>query len=212
MNTWNAGQILTVVRTINKMDVDYLGPDPTTQNQTLFQFMNVALWNLVRLCYNTETSDVLSISADGTANFMKNTQPITNMFEPLRMLASDGSEAPQRFTDSYPVGWYCEGPGQPIDVRGLTGQYLVKYIRYPRQVTQEADPVDCPEAGYKPLIMEISTLVKSVKNFYAEAQAMEGIARTGYDEIVQAAVSARGPSPGGNPPSFNDASRVRGGG
>lgn len=211
MNTWNAGQILSVVRTVNKMDIDYLGSDSTSQNQTLLQFMNVALWNLARLCYNTETSDPLEITADGTADFQKNAAPITNMFEPLRLLNADGSEAPQRYLDTSSVGWYCEGPGRQIDVRGMTGQCRMKYIRYPRQVTQESDPVDCPESGYKPLIMEISALVKSVKNFYQEAQAMEGTAKTGYDEIAQAAISARGPSPGGNPPSFNDSTRARGG-
>ncbi|QHT61696.1 hypothetical protein GXP70_18095 [Paenibacillus lycopersici] len=216
MNTWNAGQILSVVRTVNKMDIDYLGSDSTSQNQTLLQFMNVALWNLARLCYNAETSDTIAISADGNASFTRGNAAITNMFEPLRLIKVnvDGSEeeAPQRYLDTSAVGWYCEGPNQPIHIRGLSGSFKLKYLRYPRIVTQESDPVDMPESGYKPLIMEISALVKNVKNFYEEANAMEGAARSGYAEIVQAAISARGAAPGGSPPSFADVPKAKGDG
>ena len=170
MNTWNAGQILSVVRTINKMDITYLGPDDTTQNQTLFQFMNVALWNLVRLCYNTETSDTINLTADGPVTFQKGNADITNMFEPLRLIEVkvDNSEveAQKRYSDTAPVGWYRESENQPIDCRGLRGNYKLKYIRYPRQVTHETDPVDVSEAGYKALIMDMSALIKNVKNFY----------------------------------------------
>lgn len=211
INTWNAGQILSVVRTINRMDINYLGPDESTQDQTLLQFCNVALWSLARLCYNTETSDVATITAEGIVPFTFGNAPIANMYEPLRMLAADGSEAPQRYLDTSPVGWYCEGPGKPIDVRGLTGQYRLKYIRYPRQVTQASDPVDISESGYKPLIMEISSLIKSVKNFYAEAEAMGNVAKSGYAGITQAAISGRGPSSGGQPPSYGDVMKAQGG-
>jgi hypothetical protein len=213
MNTWNAGQILTVVRTVNKMDIDYLGSDTVTQNQMLFQFMNVALWNLVRLCYNTETSDVVTVTADGHVQFTKGNTAISNLYEPLRMLKiTNGveSEVPKRYSDTAPVGWYCEGPNQPIDLRGVTGEVKLKYIRYPRQVTQESDPVEIPESGYKALIMEISSLVKSVKNFYEEANAMAANAKAGYPVIAQAAMSARGPSAVGHPPDLDDAKRAGG--
>jgi hypothetical protein len=212
MNTWNAGQILTVVRTINKMDIDYLGPDQSTQDQTLIQFMNVALWKLARLMYNTEISDVLTVSGDGPVTFQKGQAPVTNMFEPLRIVdVSSGSEMPKRQAFTSARGWYCEGPNQPIDIRGFTGDFQLHYIRYPRQVTQASDPVDCPESGYHALIQEISALVKLTKNFYDEAAAAQNNAQVGYPAITQAAISARGPSSGGNPPSFRDADRLRGG-
>lgn len=214
MNTWNAGQILTVVRTVNKMDIDYLGADDTAQNQMLFQFLNVALWNLARLCYNTEVSDVVNITDDGPVEFTRGSAAITNMYEPLRLVRIDGGrevEVNKRSSDTAPIGWYCESPNQPIHVRGSTGQHRLKYIRYPRQVTQETDPVDCPESGYKALIMEISALVKDVKNFYQEAEAMAANAKSGYSAITQAAISGRGPSSGGMPPSFDDVKKAQGG-
>jgi hypothetical protein len=211
MNTWNAGQILSVVRTVNSMDITYLGPDSSTQNQTLFQFMNIALWNLVRLCYNTEVTDTMTISADGPITFTKGNAAITNMYEPLRMLiitAGIETEVQRRYSDTAPVGWYCEGPNQPIDLRGITGSIKLKYIRYPRQVTQESDPVDISESGYKALIMEMSSLVKNVKNFYEEANAMAANAKAGYPSITQAAISARGPSSGGQPPSMSEDPKI----
>jgi hypothetical protein len=212
MHTWNAGQILTVIRTVNKMDIDYLGPDESSQNQMLIQFMNVALWKLARLCFNTEVSDTLTISGDGPVTFQKGQAAIANMFEPLRIVdVSTGSEMPKRPAFTSARGWYCEGPNQPIDIRGFTGDFQLHYIRYPRQVTQASDPVDCPETGYQALIAEISAMVKDVKNFYDESAAMEAKAKAGYSVIEQAAQSARGPSSGGLPPSFRDVDRARGG-
>ncbi|PZD95237.1 hypothetical protein DNH61_11800 [Paenibacillus sambharensis] len=82
---------------------------------------------------------------------------------------------------------------------------------FQQPVTQAADPVDCPESGYQTLIMEISSQVKYVKNFYNEADAMVGAAKTGYAGITQAAISARGPSSGGQPPSYDDVQKARGG-
>jgi len=212
MHTWNAGQILTVVRTVNKMDIDYLGPDESSQNQMLIQFMNVALWKLARLCYNTEISDVLTISGDGPVEFEKGNSPITNMFEPLRIVdVNTGSEMPKRPAYTSARGWYCEAPNRTIDIRGFTGDFQLHYIRYPRQVTKENDQVDCPESGYSALINEISAQVKLVKNFYDESAAAQTAAQAGYPTITQAAISARGPSSGGNPPSFRDVDNARGG-
>jgi len=208
MNTWNAGQILSVVRTINKMDMGYLGDDPSTQNQTLFQFMNASLWKLAKLCHNTETSDTVNITADGPLQLTKGNTPITNMYEPLRLL-SDVGEVPRRYFQTSPYGWYCEGPNQPIDVKGITGPHRLVYIRYPRQVTQESDPVDIPESGYTALIMEISSLLKYVKNFYEEANAMGGNAKAGYTGIAQAAIAARGGD--SLTPAYSDVNKARGG-
>jgi len=213
MNTWNAGQILTVARTINKMDMSYLGPDEGSQDQTLIQFMNIALWDMARLCYNTEASDVMNVTADGVVDFTRGNIPITNMFEPLRLLNIGGGnemEVPKRYSDTAPTGWYCESPNQPIDLKGIRGQVKLKYIRYPRQVTQIGDPVDCPESGYDALINKISAQVKSVKNFYEESAAMEAKAKDGYPNVAQAAISARGQSSAGAPPSFGDVTTVRG--
>lgn len=214
MNTWNAGQIITVVRTINRMDISYLGSDETAQNQTLFQFMNVSLWKLARLCYNTETSDTISITTNGPVTFTNGNTVITNMFEPLRLLqvvSGTETEVPRRNSDTAPLGWYRESPNQSIDARGLNGSYKLKYIRYPRQVTQNSDPVDCPESGYQTLINEISAMVKSVKNYYEESSAMAANAKSGYTGLVQAAISGRGPSTGGQPPSMQDATVAKGG-
>jgi hypothetical protein len=212
MHTWNAGQILTVVRTVNKMDIDYLGPDQSTQDQTLIQFMNVALWKLARLMYNTEISDVLTVSGDGPVTFQKGQAAITNMFEPLRIIdVNTGSEMPKRPAYTSARGWYCEAPNRKIDIRGFTGDFELHYIRYPRQVTKSDDPVDCPESGYHALINEISAQVKLVKNFYEESSAAAGNAQAGYPMVTQAAISARGPSSGGNPPSFRDVDKARGG-
>lgn len=191
-----------------------MGPDESTQDQALLQFMNVALWNLARLCYNTESSDDIVISADGNVSFTMGNTPITNMYEPLRLLKVDGSseiEVQRRYSDTAPIGWYCESPNKPIHLRGVTGTLRLKYIRYPRQVTQASDPVDVSEAGYKPLIMEISSLIKSAKNFYQESEAMGAVAKSGYAGITQAAISGRGPSSGGQPPSYDDVKKAQGG-
>lgn len=209
MNTWNAGQILMVVRDINKMDMNYLGPDDEAQGQALIRFMNVALWNMARLCYNTETSDTINITDDGIVNFTRGNAPITNMYEPLRLLRN-GVEVPKRYSETSSRGWYCEGPNRPIHLRGFTGEVKMEYIRYPRQVTQDSDPVDCPESGYDALINKISEQVKAVKNFYEESAAMNAKAKEGYPNVAQAAISARGQA-GGSPPSLSDVTTVRGG-
>lgn len=207
--TWNAGQILTAVQTTNKMDMNYLGPDEDAQNQALIRFMNIALWGMARLCYNTETSDPIHVMDEGVVNFTKGNAIITNLFEPLRLIRN-GTELPKRYMETSARGWYCEGPNRPIHLRGYTGQVTLEYIRYPRQVTQASDPVDCPESGYDALINKISEQVKSVKNFYEESTAMAAKAKAGYPNVTQAAISARGQS-GGNPPSYGDVSTARGG-
>lgn len=215
MNTWNAGQILSVVRTRNKMDINYLGDDETAQNQALFQFLNVALWKLARLAYNTETSDTVTISQDGPVTFTKGNTAISNMFEPLRMVKMENgrpvAEHPKRYSILAPIGWWCEAPNQPIDVVGATGTYALTYIRYPRQITQAGDPVDITEQAYGALIDEISTQIKLTKNYYEEAAAVDAKAKQAYPGITQSAISARGPSSGGQPPSYDDVKQARGG-
>lgn len=217
MNTWNAGQILTQVRTMNRMDIDYLGPDTSTQNQTLFGFMNICLWNLPRLAYLADTSDPVTLAASGPVTFTKGNAAITNMYEPLRLLGYENGllvdEMSKRPSYTYPVGWWREAVNQPVDVNGAkpTATYKLAYLRYPSQVTQESDAVDIAEAGYKPLIMAITELIKWSKNFYSEAEAASNASKLGYNAIAQAAIAARGASAQGQPPSYDDVKQARGG-
>lgn len=212
MNTWNAGQLASVILTLGKMDVDYLGADDTSRKQSIYQFLNMALWKLARLAYNVEYSDPLPVTQDGFVTFKRGSITVTDMFEPLQLLDATNTEVPKRYSYTAPIGWWVDSPNQQIHLKGLTaGSYVLKYLRLPRTVTKDDDPIDMPESGYQTLVHEVLASIKTTKNYYEEAAAMDGRAKAGYPAITQAAISARGPSSGGQPPSYEDVTKARGG-
>lgn len=192
--------ILGVIRTLAVNELDDLSPDPNEQNDKIIEFTNVVLRKRVRQAYNVDTSDPLTISGDGYQTFLKSGNPITEMYEPLGLYDTQGRQAYRRTTWDSLRGWWREGDNQPIHTKGITGDYTLKYIRYPAKVTSISDPVEFPLAGQWDLIYDVVGLIKLIKNFYEESDYVKkqatGITTTKASERAQGSMF--------DPPSRDD--------
>src|SRR5690606_12142078 len=97
-----------------------------------------------------------------------------NMYEPYQMLDDTDKAVSQRTSfDSTKPGWYREDSYSDIHVRGLDGDYRLKYIAYPTKITLGTQTPDCPPAMYGELISWVCSRIKYTKNYYAESKAMQ---------------------------------------
>jgi|GEM_PF-2479706 len=218
-NLYNAGQLASIIRKLGEMDIEDLGSDTDSQNTYIFYYMNLAMWELARLANQVKYSDMKTISADGYVTFQQNGADITNMFEPLMIFGPNGKPVPKRTADDAPLGWWREAENQEIHIRGFSaasqplqsGQYQLKYIKYPKQVTLETDTVEFPPSGYMTLVKKTLSLIKYSKNSYGGAEFMDTQSKLSMGNLMQAAVSARGTGTTGQPIGENDLRIARGG-
>lgn len=175
-----------------KKDVIDLGED-TDQDFYIFEWVNMFLRQNAKKMRKTKTSDSLSISSTGYVSFLVSSQSITDMYEPYQMLdANDRAVRKRTSFDDPGAGWYREDAYSDIHVRGLSGTYRLKYIKYPEKITLGTQTPECPPAAYSELISWVVSRIKYTKNYYEESKAMQADADAVKLAAVKASVSGMG--------------------
>lgn len=216
-NLYNSGQLATIIKKLGENDIEDLGADDDSKNTFIFYYLNIAMWKLARLAYNVANSDAKNLTTDGYVTFQRNGADIADLFEPLMIFDPNGRQVMKRSADDAPIGWWREAQNMEVHIKGFSaagaqklpaGNYQLKYIKYPKQVTLPDDAVEFPPSGYDSLIKEVLALIKYSKNSYAGAQYMETGAKTSYGAAAQGAQMARGPY---QPVGKQDVTDARGG-
>jgi hypothetical protein len=188
-----AGELATEIKMLAKMDVIDLGDDDDSQNLYIFAYMNQFLKLNAKLANKIVTTDALVVSGSGYVNFLVSTQAITNMYEPSLMIdPTDKAVARRTSFDATAAGWFREDAYSSIHMRGLSGTYRLKYIKYPDKITLAEQTPEYPPQGYAGMIAWIISRIKFSKNFYQEAQAMQSFADGLKYTAVKASTAARG--------------------
>lgn len=182
--------ILDDIRTLAANEIEDLGSDSTTQNAAIFRFVNMVLDKRARQAYNVAFSDTLNIAADGYQTFKKDTSDITDLYEPLDIYGPTGTQTAKRTSYDGPKGWWRESDNLEIHTKQLTGDHTLKYIRYAATITTSTDTIEYPRAGKADLIYDVVALVKLIKNFYQESDAIK--ARATGTATTRAAIDAKG--------------------
>lgn len=203
----SAGDVITLVKSMNAMDGEELGTD-SQQTDKYIIFLNRALKELAHLAYRTRQSDVLNITSDGYKTFQKDSADIADMYAPLRILGPSGSDTAKRTSYAAPIGWWRESDGQQIHVKQMSGNHTLIYIGYPLAVTDANSPLDFPEAGVMALAFWVIGIAKEARNAFEESNAMYQRARERLKIVVIANEAARGTSSGGFVPSIADVDRA----
>lgn len=220
-NLYNAGQLASIIIKLGEKDIDDLGSDVDSQQSYIFYYMNLAMMELVKLADVSVESDAMSLSADGVVTFTRSGTPITDLFEPKRIMYTEVGTIKtlaKRTADEAPSGWWRESQNSDIHIRGFTvtpkplpaTTYTLKYLKYPKQVTIESDEIEFAPSGYMTLIHRVLSLIKYAKNSYGGADFMDGKAKSGYNNTVQAAISARGTGTTGQPLGLQDSTQAKG--
>lgn len=194
--------ILTTIRDLAANELADLGDTETDQNAAIFRFVNVVMEKRARQAYIEEFSDALNITADGDYTFLLNAVAITNLYEPLGVHITNkyGRTISQRNSFENPLGWRRESDNQLMNLRGVTGLHVLKYLRYPAEVDASTDTVEFPKAAKWDIIMDVVALAKLPKNMYNEFDAVKKEA-TGT-ATVKASIAAKGTN--SSPPSLTD--------
>lgn len=198
-----AGQLATIIKMMCAMDIAELGDVASTQNAYIYDYMSRALKELASLAYVVRITDSLSITADGFVTFTLAGSNVADVYEPIRIMDSNGNEVPKRAFFSAPKGWWRESANSDFHVKGLNGNYILHYKAYPTEITSDSQVPDFPESGYMVLCYYTSGLIKESKNFYEESQAMYSKAKERMKLLVKANEDARG-TMGGKPPMVSD--------
>lgn len=198
-----AGDVIFLVKKMAVSDIRELGLSESQQNTYLLAYITRALKELAHVAYITAESDVLTISSDGYQQFMKNGQPV-DMYSPLRLMDNSGKPVEKRTAFDAPRGWWRESASSLIHTKGLSGDYVLHYITYPKSVQSENDVVEFPDAGIMGLVFWVCGIVKESANGYQEAQVMYDRAKERLRIAIAANDYGRGKSSGGWVPSLND--------
>jgi hypothetical protein len=220
-NLYNAGQLASIIIKLGEKDIDDLGSDVDSQQSYIFYYMNLAMMELAKLADVSVESDAMALSSDGIVTFTRSGSAITDMFEPKRIMYTQGSTIKtlqKRTADEAPIGWWRESQNSDIHIRGFaaTSQplpattYTLKYLKYPKQVTIATDEVEFSPSGYMTLIHRVLSLIKYAKNSYQGIEIMDQKAKAGYNNLVQGAISARGTGTSGQPLGIADATQAKG--
>lgn len=177
--------ILTPIRDLAAMELADLGDDETAQNEAIYRFVNTVLRKRARQAYIVEITDPLNIVADGYQAF-----DVANMYEPLAIYGPTDKVTNKRSSWDNPAGWWRPSEFQNIHTRGMTGNHTLHYLRYPATVTDSTDTVEFPLAGQMDLIMDVVSMIKLIKNYYSESDAVK--ARATGTATIKATINARG--------------------
>lgn len=205
-----AGELAEIIKQEVKMDIAELGSSESVQNGYIFAFMSLALQEWARLAYLVTVSDPLMISGDGYVVFQKSSQPIQDLYEPLRLMKSNGYPEKQRVNFAGDQGWFRESSNSEIHVRNISGEYTLYYLRRPAWIDSESDVPEWPASGYLALIFKVCGMIKESKNYYEEAEAMYARAERHLPAVVMANLSAIGTTDG-QPLSYTDYDTLKGG-
>lgn len=194
--------ILPDIRRLSVNELRDIGNSEIEQNDAIFSLTNIVLDKRARQAYIEEFSDALNITADGDYTFLLSGVAITDLYEPLAVHVTNkyGKPIQTRTAFDAPTGWRRESDNQPVNIRGVTGLHVLKYLRYPAQITASTDPVEFPRAAKTDIIMDVVSLVKLVKNYYDESNAIK--AKATGTATVKASIAAKGTNSA--PPSMTD--------
>jgi hypothetical protein len=194
--------ILTTIRDLAANELGDLADNETAQNAAIFRFVNTVMDKRARQAYIEEFSDALNITADGDYTFLRNSVAIIDLYEPLAVHVTDkyGRTIQSRTSFEAPTGWRRESDNQQMNIRGVSGLHVLKYLRYPAAVDASGDTVEFPRAAKSDIIMDVVALCKLPKNMYSEFDAIKKEA-TGT-ATVKASIAAKGT--GSAPPSLTD--------
>lgn len=213
-NIYNAGQLAAAIKQMAQNDVPDLGND-TAQNNFIFLYLNLALTELARLAFLVTYSDTLAVTTTGWYDFLKNAASIqTTLFEPQLILPfpeSGSTSYIKRTSYEAPVGWWRESQDQGVHIKGLeAGNYTLKYLRYPKQITIATDIVEFPTSGNATLCKTVVGMIKLSKNSYAGMQALDSSAKQSMGAAAQGSISAKGTNSSGQPLNTADVANARG--
>lgn len=190
----NAGQLATLIKQLCKTDIAELGNNDSTQNTYIFDFMSRALHELASYAGVIKVSDALSITADGFISFLKDGSAITDMYEPIRILDTNGDPVDCRndFTDGY--GWFRDSFSSQIHMKGLNTSYTytLYYKAYPQEITASTQTPEFPPSGFLALCYYTSALIKESKAFYDEANHYYSLANQRMRVIDKANTDGKG--------------------
>lgn len=214
-NIYNAGQLGTIIKQMAQNDVPDLGSD-TLQSSFIYMYLNLALQELARLAYLVTFSDALAVNSTGWYNFLKSTASIaTTLFEPQVILPypeSGSTTYIKRTAYEAPTGFWRESHDQGIHIKGLpAGNYTLKYLRYPKQITLDTDIVEMPSSANATLCKTVVGMIKLSKNSYEGQQIMDASAKQSMGLAAQGSISARGMGTTGQPLGSADVAIARGG-
>lgn len=201
-----AGDLLPTIKKLVASYLEEIGSTDEAQAVYLFPYLNHALRKLANIAYVMKISDPLSISSDGFVTFNLNTQPITNLYAPLRILEPSGTKEVRKRTSFVDTnGWWRESANTQIHVKGLaSGLYTLHYIAYPATVATNNSPIEFPDSGTMGLCYYVAALiVESLPNAKDLATHYYSLAERDMKIAVQGNVDARGHSSGGYVPSLN---------
>lgn len=215
-NIYNAGQLSTIIKQMAANDIADLG-NSDGQDNFIFLYLNLALQELARLAFLVTYSDPLAVAGNGWYSFQKDAQSITTtLYEPQIILPypeSGSTTFIKRTSYEAPnAGWWRESQDQGVHIKGLTtGNYTLKYLRYPKQITLADDIVEFPTSGNATLCKTVVGLIKLSKNSYAGQQALDASAKQSMGIAAQGSISAKGTGTTGQPLGAQDVSIARGG-
>jgi hypothetical protein len=216
---YTLGELAAIIKMRNAMDIEDLGSEA---NQLTFiaYYVNISMWELAKLADWSVESDAMTLSADGNVTFTASGIAITDMYEPKRIMYTVGGverSLRKRSSDEDTVGWWRESQNSPIHIKGFSASpalpstgYKLKYLKYPKKVSIESDEIQFPPQGYETLINMVSAKIKEAKNSLQDAEYLNGKAKTGYNNVAQAGISARGTGSTGQPIGINDATQAKG--
>lgn len=187
--------ILPTIRSLAQMELGDIGDNEGEQNDMIFRLTNVVLRKRARQAYVVEMSPPLEILTSGYQSFVT-----TNMYEPLDIYNASGRKAKKRSSWDAPIGWWRSSEYQGIHTKGMTGSHTLHYLRYPSAVTSDTSLVEFPMAGQMDLIMDVVQMIKLVKNYYSESDAIK--ARATGTAAIKASIAAKGTY--NSPPSLED--------
>lgn len=209
-----ADSLLPTIKKIVASFIEEIGNTDNQQNQYIFIFINEALRKLASVAYVMKESDSLTISADGLITFQRSSQPITDMYAPLRILDSNGREVAKRtaYADTR-AGWWRESSNTPIHVKGLNGSYTLQYIAYPATVAANNSPIEFPDAGSLGLSYHVAAMIMEARPNAKDLATHYYALSNSYLKIAaRANIDARGHGSGGYVPSLNAVDAAFGGG
>lgn len=189
--SYTADQLATIIKMACKKDVIDLGED-ADQDFYIFEWINLYLFQYAKKIRKTKTSDALVVTGNGYVTFLSNSQPITDLYEPQLMLDPTDKAVTPRSSFDNGNGWFHEDAFSDIHIRGLTGTYRLKYIKYPDKITLGTQIPECSPAAYGELISWVCAKIKLTKNYYSESQALMADANSVKLAAVKASVSALG--------------------
>lgn len=199
-----ASELATIIKKIAVSDVAELGNSDSAQNTYIYDYLSRALRELAAIAFVTRVSDALNITADGYQTFLRSSVAIDDLYEPLRILNSSGTETARRVSYSAPTGWFRESHNSSIHTKNMTGNHTLHYKAYPAKVTADGSTVEFPDSGFMGLCFWTAAMIKESRpGAMDESKALYDRARERLKIVVLANEDARGRSSGGAVPSPN---------